>query len=116
VEREVTTMRSVRRPRVWSWRELRGEPHYLHGLHITPISRAVTLRWPGGGLLWQWPLAVEVREGKRAYRRRIPDATRRTTIALLLLAAALLLGSAALRRQRTHHNRQTLLEKASAAQ
>lgn len=99
-------MRPVRRPPIWSWRELRGEPHYLHGLHITPISRALTLRWPGGGLLWQWPLAVEVRERKRTYRRRIPNVTRRATIALLLLAAALLLGSAALRRrQRTRHSR-----------
>jgi hypothetical protein len=115
VEREVTTMRLIQRPPIWSWRELPGEPHYLHGLHITPISRALTLRWPGGGLLWQWPLAVEVREGKRTYRRRIPNVTRRTTIALLLLASVLLLGSATLRRQRTSHNRRTLVEKASAA-
>ena len=108
-------MRSVRRPSIWSWREQRGESLYLHGFHITPVSRAVSLRWPGGGLLWQWPLAVEVRDGKRTYRQRIPDATRRATIALFLLASALLLGSAALRRRHTRRNRRASLEKASAA-
>jgi hypothetical protein len=107
VAEEVATMRSVQQPPIWSWRELRGEPLYLHSLHITPISRAFTLRWPGGELLWQWPLAMEVREGKQTNRRRIPDVTRRAIITLFLLAV-LLLGSAALRRRRPSRRRRTI--------
>ncbi len=78
------------------WRTLRA-PAYRHGsISVTPVARAVGMRWPMGGWLWLFPLAVEVRQhdGKAAKQdkppQRLPifDVTR--LVLILFLAGTLL--------------------------
>jgi hypothetical protein len=68
---------------------LRGSTIPAHDREITPIARLVTVAWPGGRVLWQTPVAIEVRE--RGQLRRIPihDATPRAILVMALAEAVL---------------------------
>lgn len=61
-----------------------GEPVAVGDVTVTPQSSAFTLRWPGGGFVWNRPVAVLV-EGPEG-EERIP------VVDVTLLAQVLLLG------------------------
>ncbi|MCC6453374.1 MAG: hypothetical protein IT328_00375 [Caldilineaceae bacterium] len=48
--------------RFWIWQRYATPTHQIGSYTITPVMRSVGLRWPNGGWLWQFPLAVEVAE------------------------------------------------------
>ncbi len=56
---------------------------------IVPQSRALVVRLPRGGIVWNRPTAIIVERGGRTERIRIVDATRRAQAAIfgLLLAS-----------------------------
>jgi hypothetical protein len=60
----------------FKWQTMSGETTTRGDLAVTPQSRALTIRWPNGGWVWNRPAAVLVdRDGEQ---RRIPivDVTR----------------------------------------
>jgi hypothetical protein len=61
-----------------------GEPVVAGDVTVTPESRAFTLRWPGGGFVWNRPVALLVEGHDGEERIPIVDVT--------LLAQVLLLG------------------------
>lgn len=81
----------------WIWRRDATPAHQIGAYTITPVVQSVGLRWPNGGWLWQFPLAVEVVEDDNGRQQRLPiaDPTRTavwflyTLILLLIVATAL---------------------------
>ena len=65
-----------------------GEPVTLGEVTVTPQSQALTLRWPGGGFVWNRPLAILVERGQGAERIPIVDITLVAQAALLGLTLA----------------------------
>lgn len=57
-------------------------PHHT----ITPESRALVIRIPFGGLVWQWPTAVLVQQGEQTKRHAIVDVTRLATWSMLFFS------------------------------
>ncbi len=51
--------------------KLRGAPRQAGGATVTPITRRLTLRWPGGGWVYAWPSAIEVQTERGTRRLRI---------------------------------------------
>ena len=76
-------MYTQQRRGAWHVRETKGQPMRLLGHQITPIGRVWHLQWPGGGLIWHRPIAIEVQQEGKTARLPIYDATRRVTLALL---------------------------------
>ncbi|HEY7348324.1 MAG TPA: hypothetical protein VH599_08395 [Ktedonobacterales bacterium] len=68
----------------WRTYETRGQPVQAHGYEITPIGRVAQIIWPGGGLLWNRPVAVEVRQGAQQTRLPIRNMTRRIIASSLI--------------------------------
>jgi hypothetical protein len=77
-------------------REASAEPVTIHGVTVTPQSRALVVRWPKGGLVWNRPTAVLVEQDGQTRRIPIVDVTRILQVGLLglaiLTAGASLLG------------------------
>jgi hypothetical protein len=77
-------------------REALAESVTVHGVTVTPQSRALVVRWPKGGLVWNRPTAVLVEQDGQARRIPIVDITRILQVGLLglavLTASANLLG------------------------
>ena len=80
--------------RLFYWRvdEIRGQPVQTWGYECIPIGQVLQLRWPGGGIVWHRPRAVEVRQNEHTTRLPIPDVTRRLQISLAAATALLLWG------------------------
>jgi hypothetical protein len=74
----------------WQQFETRGQPVRAAGQEITPIGRVRRITWPGGGLIRQRPVAVEVRQGNSTSRLPIHDATRQ---AIALFITGLVMGA-----------------------
>jgi hypothetical protein len=55
----------------------------VHGVTVTPQSRALLLRLPKGGLVWNRPTAVLVEQDGRVRRIPIVDITRILQVGLL---------------------------------
>ncbi|HEV2580799.1 MAG TPA: hypothetical protein VGT44_08100 [Ktedonobacteraceae bacterium] len=83
--------------------ETQGSPITTPYGRITPVARAVKVRWRGGGFTWNRAVAVEVDEGQQLRRVPIRDATSRTigAIALTGLMIAACCGLFLRRRRRT---------------
>lgn len=91
----------------WILQETRGQPFRVYGREITPIGRLRQVRWPGGGLIWHRPAAIEVRQGEALTRLPIVNLTRRLNaifLANLLLTALLLTWMQQRRRRRERSN------------
>ena len=77
-------------------REASAEPVTIHDVTVTPWSRALVVRWPKGGFVWNRPTAVLVEQDGQARRIPIVDVTRILQVGLLglaiLTAGASLLG------------------------
>ena len=78
----------------WQIDEIRGQPVQTWGYECIPIGQVLQLKWPGGGILWHRPRAVEVRQDGYSTRLPIPDITRRLQISLAAATALLLWGMA----------------------
>jgi Zn-dependent protease len=70
-------------PGAWDIRETKGQPIRSLGRQITPIGRVWHIQWPGGGLIWHHPIAVEVEQEGKTRRLPIYNVTRRVSLALL---------------------------------
>lgn len=75
---------------VIQWRDACGHPVTVGQSTVTPVSRSLIVRWPGGGSVWSTPSAVIVeREGRTEQvpignlNRRILWAMRVGTVALV---------------------------------
>jgi len=60
-----------------------GQPVMAGDAEIVPESRALTVRWPWGGYVWNRPVGVLVRRGSEEQRLPIVDVTRVAQVALL---------------------------------
>lgn len=73
-----------------------GETVTAGGVRVTPQSQALTVSWPGGGWVWNRPVALEVEQDGEVQRVPIVDVTRWSQLVLVGLtvifsAAAVLL-------------------------
>jgi hypothetical protein len=57
-------------------------------ISVTPRSQALVVRWPGGGLVWNRPVAVVVEQNGQVKRLPIGDVTRGVQAGLLALGLA----------------------------
>lgn len=80
---------------------LRGAPRQVGEAAVTPIARRLSVRWPGGGWVYAWPVAVEIQTANRTRRARIWPVQRLAWAALASLALAALAGGVARMRQNT---------------
>jgi hypothetical protein len=83
-----------RRP-MFRYAVMDGEPVSVGGVRVTPQARVLEIHWPGGGLVWNRPVAVTVERGGGTMRMPIVDATRVAQIALGAFAAVYALVTAA---------------------
>jgi hypothetical protein len=68
-------------------REAWAEPLTVGDVTVTPRSRALVVRWPKGGFVWNRPTAVLVERDGQARRIPIVDVTRSLQVGLLAVAA-----------------------------
>ena len=59
-----------------------GETIVASGVRVTPQSRALTVTWPGGGWVWNRPVALQVEQDGEVQQIPIVDVTRWSQIAL----------------------------------
>lgn len=67
-------------------REASAEPVTVDDVTVTPRSRALVVRVPGGGFVWNRPTAVLVEQDGQVRRIPIVDVTRILQVGLLGLA------------------------------
>jgi hypothetical protein len=83
-----------------------GDPVAVGELTLTPQARALIVRWPYGGYVWNWPLGLTVRRGNEIQQVAIANVTRSAmlgaaaTAALLAVLLRALFAAAAQRGQR----------------
>jgi hypothetical protein len=65
---------------------LSGDKVTVGDVTVTPQSRALTIRWPRGGLVWNRPVAVLVERDEQTERIPIVDVTRMAQLGLLGLS------------------------------
>jgi hypothetical protein len=64
------------------WQRSPG-PAVAHGdAVVTPYARTLGVRWPGGGWVWSFPVAVESVTGETVEKQLIVDSTRVLLLAL----------------------------------
>jgi len=82
-----------------------GAPVSAGGVRATPQARVLEVRWPGGGLVWNRPVAVIVKRDGTTSRMPIVDATRAAQLALGAFAAlvSMMAAARAARRFRRGH-------------
>jgi hypothetical protein len=83
------------------WQTQSGEPIRINEITITPVAQALTIRWPGGGLVWNRPAALLIERAGQVERRPLYDWTRLLQVSLLLfgLVGGLLLATGRRRRK-----------------
>ena len=82
-----------------------GEPFVSGDYTVTPQSRALIIRWPQGGFVWNRPIGVIVDRNGQTERLPIIDVTRYATWMLAGLAglfSVIILLTAARRRSIPH--------------
>lgn len=62
--------------KLFQWRTVTGEPVTAGDRTVSPQSQALVVRWPGGGFVWNRPVAVLVQRGEETERIPIVDITR----------------------------------------
>lgn len=75
---------------VW-WETRSGNKVPLGDVTLTPRSRALIIRWPGGGWVWNRPRDIVVERGGKIERFPIVDPTRRVQLGLLGLGLSFLI-------------------------
>jgi hypothetical protein len=81
----------------------RGEPIITRYGQVIPLIRAVKLRWPGGGLNWNRPAAIEVQQGQSQQKLPIRNATSRAIFTIVLTGLAITLGLSSFLKKRRRH-------------
>lgn len=67
------------------WEKLDGEPVTVRDVRVTPQARALSVRLPFGGLVWNRPVSLLVERGEIREQITIPDVTLVTGIAFALV-------------------------------
>ncbi|HLX57854.1 MAG TPA: hypothetical protein VKR83_12590 [Ktedonobacteraceae bacterium] len=81
----------------------RGKPIATRYGQVIPVTRAMKVRWPGGGLTWNRPAAIEVQQGQTWRRVPIKDTTSRIIFSITLVELTIAFGmSSFLKRRRRH--------------
>jgi hypothetical protein len=70
-----------------SWQTSTGDSVAVRDVRLTPESKALVVRWPNGGWVWNRPVAVLVEREGGGERMPIVDVTRIAQLALLGLGA-----------------------------
>ncbi|RIK53143.1 MAG: hypothetical protein DCC57_08820 [Chloroflexi bacterium] len=83
--------RSIHRKRGIAWQLRTGRPLEAGDITLTPVARRLLLRWPSGGFVWQYPVAVFVEQEGEEARVPIPDPTRMAWYALIAATLFVLL-------------------------
>jgi hypothetical protein len=80
-----------------------GDPVTVGATTVTPQSQAISVHWPGGGLIWHRPLAVLAARDGQTERLPIVDVTRNIQLGLLgaVLIVSLLMSQSTQRRKRS---------------
>jgi hypothetical protein len=68
----------------------RSAPRIAGFYTITGESLVMRVHWPGGGLVWNLPIAIHGQRRGHATHQPVVDGTRLAQVALMLLAAAML--------------------------
>ncbi len=68
----------------------RGAPRIAGFYTISGESLVAQVRWPGGGLVWNTPVAIHVQRRGHTTRRCVVDVTRLAQVALALLTLVML--------------------------
>ena len=68
---------------VMQWQTTSCDKLTIGVISITPQSRALILRWPFGGWVWNRPWAIVVEQGGQTKRIPIVDVTRMVQIGLV---------------------------------
>jgi len=76
----------VRFKEMLQWRTISGDKVTVGDVTVTPQSRALTIRWPHGGLVWNRPVDILVERGEQTERIPIVDVTRMAQLGLLGLS------------------------------
>ena len=82
------------------WQDSAGPTVRTGDVAATPIARSIGVRWPGGGVLWSFPVAVEVATAETVEIKAIVDVTRMAIIALSFGTALAIWPARSLRRER----------------
>jgi hypothetical protein len=79
----------------WSvhWQKRHAAPVVLNGVTVTPEARALVVRLPFGGFVWNHPAALLVERAGQTERVVIGDVTLMAQIAILMLTAVALVVS-----------------------
>jgi hypothetical protein len=62
--------------KLFQWETVTGEAVEVGGRTVRTQSQALILRWPGGGYVWNRPVALLVEQGEEIERVPIVDLTR----------------------------------------
>ena len=76
----------VRFKEMLRWRTISGDKVTVGDVTVTPQSRALTIRWPRGGLVWNRPIGILLERGEQTERIPIVDVTRMAQLGLLGLS------------------------------
>ena len=68
------------------WQTISGDRVKIGDVALSPQSKALTIRWPNGGLVWNRPVAVLVERDTGTERIPIVDVTRMAQLTLLGLS------------------------------
>ena len=85
-------MKSAAKEPVLQVNTSRGEPITTRYGQLVPIAQVVKVRWPGGGLNWNLPAAIELQQGQSRQKLPIRNATRLTIFIVILTGLAITLG------------------------
>ena len=89
----------VNREKGWRYETTAGEAILVGDVALTPHCRALTLRWPGGGWIWNRPVSISVEEHGMVRHLPIVDVTRLAQWTMMGLAMLFVgMGVAGLRR------------------
>lgn len=77
-----------------------GDPVTVGDVIVTPLARALVVRTPLGGLVWNRPIGLRVERDGRVKRVRIADVTRLLQFGLLASSIIAVVAVAALGRRK----------------
>src|SRR5579863_310435 len=98
-----TSMKSAAREPILQVNTSRGEPITTRYGQVVPLIRVVKLHWPGGGLNWNRPAAIELRQGQSRQKLPIKNATSRAIFIIVLTGLGITLGLSSFLKNRRRH-------------
>lgn len=69
--------------KLFQWQTVTGEAVSAGDTTISPQSQALVVRWPGGGFVWNRPVAVLIQKGEESERIPVVDITRMAQLGLI---------------------------------